>query len=99
MKQKVNISTIFPKYLFWDMEYSNLNLEEDKDIIIPRAMYVTTAESFEKDILRLESIYSKKEILHYLKTTKELISNDVCQLVSKRYNTAPFLRFKNLWLL
>lgn len=96
MKQKVNISTIFPKYLFWDMEYSNLNLEEDKDIIIPRAMYVTNAESFEKDILRLESIYSKKEILHYLKTTKELISNEVCQLVSKRYNTAPFLRFKNL---
>lgn len=96
MKQKVNISTIFPKHLFWDMDYNKLNLEEDKDIIIPRAMYVTTSDSFENDILRLESIYSKKEILNYLKNTKELISNEVCMLVSKRYNTTPFSRFKNI---
>lgn len=78
------------------MDYSKLNLEEDKDIIIPRAMYATTSDSFEKDILRLESIYSKKEILNYLKNTKELISNEVCMLVSKRYNTTPFSRFKNI---
>lgn len=58
MKQKVNISNIFPKYLFWDMDYDKLNPQKDKNIIIPRAMYVTTSESFEEDILRLESLYT-----------------------------------------
>ncbi|WP_144282607.1 DUF6922 domain-containing protein [Chryseobacterium echinoideorum] len=96
MKQKVNIASIFPKYLFWDMDYSKLNSETDKDIIIPRAMYATTLESFENDILKLESIYSKKDILNHLKNTKELISNEVCTMVSQRYNVASFSRFKKV---
>lgn len=94
MKQRINIATIFPKYLFWDMEYDKLSPKKDKDIIIPRAMYATTADSFEKDIQKLESIYSQKDILYYLQTTKEIISNEVCILVSRRYKTAPFARFK-----
>lgn len=96
MKQKVNIASIFAKYLFWDMDYSKLNSEADKDIIIPRAMYATTLESFENDILKLESIYSKKDILNHLKNTKELISNEVCTMVSQRYNVASFSRFKKV---
>ncbi len=93
MKQKVNITTIFPKYLFWDMDYSKLNLKSDKDIIIPRALYATSIDTFEEDITRLEKLYPKKDILKYLKNTKELISNEVCVLVSKRYNSSPFARF------
>ena len=96
MKQRVNIATIFPKYLFWDMDYHKLNAQRDKDIIIPRAMYATTSDSFEEDILRLESLYSKEDILNYLKNTKELISNEVCALVSKRYNATSFARFKRI---
>lgn len=94
MKQKVNIATIFPKHLFWDMDYSKLNPQKDKDIIIPRAMYVTTSDTFEEDILRLERLYSKDEILNYLKNTKELISNEVCILISERYKIASFARFR-----
>ena len=94
MKQNVNIAAIFPKYLFWDMDYSKRKPERDKDIIIPRAMDATTADSFEEDIQKLERIYSKKDILNYLKNTKELISNEVCALVSKRYKTALFSRFR-----
>lgn len=94
MKQPINITTIFPKYLFWDMDYSKLNPHRDKDIIIPRAMYATTVDSFEEDIQRLENIYSKKDILNYLKNTKEMISNEVCLLVSKRYSSPSFLRFR-----
>ncbi len=94
MKQNVNISAIFPKYLFWDMDYHKLHSEKDKDIIIPRAMYATTADSFEDDIQKLERIYSEKDILNYLKNTKEIISNEVCALVSKRYNTTSFSRFR-----
>ena len=40
------------------MDYTKLNLNKDKDIIIPRAMYATTADSFEKDIQKLEKLYS-----------------------------------------
>ncbi|WP_394344682.1 DUF6922 domain-containing protein [Flavobacterium restrictum] len=41
MKQSVNIATIFPKHLFWDMDHSKLNLSKDKAIIIPRALFTS----------------------------------------------------------
>lgn len=87
------IATIFPKHLFWDMDYSKLNLSKDKSIIIPRALYATTPETFETDILKLEALYSAKDIVKYLKLTTENISNKVCISVAKRYNVKPFLRF------
>lgn len=78
------------------MDHSKLSLSRDKDIIIPRAMYATTSETFEKDIQKLESLYSKAMIVKYLKNTKELISNEVCALVAKRYNVPVFARFKQV---
>jgi hypothetical protein len=94
MKHKVNIESVFPKHLFWDMDYSKLDSSRDKDIIIPRAVFATTEETFERDIKRLESIYSKADIIKYLKETKERISNNVCKMVSQRYNVETFYRFK-----
>lgn len=96
MKRQTDITTIFPKYLFWDMDYSKLHLKKDKDIIIPRAMYATTSETFDEDIQRLENLYTSSEIVTFLKNTKELISNEVCALVSKRYNIPVFARFKQV---
>lgn len=93
MKQQVNIATIFPKHLFWDMDHSKLNLSKDAAIIIPRALFATTPETFETDILKLEELYSTKDIVKYLKATTENISNKVCVSVSKRYKVKPFLRF------
>ena len=93
MKQSVNIATIFSKHLFWDMDYTKLDLSKDKAIIIPRALYATTPETFETDILKLESLYSAKDIVKYLKLTTENVSNKVCISVAKRYNVKPFLRF------
>lgn len=94
MKQNINIATIFPKHLFWDMDYSKLNLKTDLDSIIPRAMYATTKDTFDQDIEKLEQFYTKEQIIEHLKSTKELISNQVCVLVSKRYNVEQFYRFK-----
>jgi formate dehydrogenase maturation protein FdhE len=93
VKQSINIATIFPKHLFWDMDYSKLNLSRDKDIIIPRALFATTEETFETDIQKLEELYSAKDIVKYLKLTTENISNKVCISVAKRYNVKPFHRF------
>lgn len=47
MKTNVDITKIFPKHLFWDMDYSKLNLKTDLDSIIPRAMYATTKDTFD----------------------------------------------------
>ncbi|WP_339660023.1 DUF6922 domain-containing protein [Croceibacter atlanticus] len=93
MQQQVDISKVFPKYAFWDMDSSKLSIKRDKDIIIPRALYVTTRDSFSKDIKVLEQFYSKSDIVSILKNTKENISNQVCELVSKRYHTKPFKRY------
>ncbi|MGG7035699.1 MAG: DUF6922 domain-containing protein [Flavobacterium sp.] len=93
MNKSVNIAAVFPKYLFWDMDLNKLSLSRDKDIIIPRALYATTPETFEDDIKRLEQFYSPATIVKYLKNTKENISNKVCLSVAKRYNVQPFLRF------
>ena len=93
MNKSVNIATIFPKHLFWDMDYNKLNLSKDKAIIIPRALFATTPETFETDILKLETLYSAKDIVKYLKLTTENISNKVCLSLAKRYNVKPFLRF------
>jgi hypothetical protein len=46
-----------------------------------------------EDILRLEAFYAPQQIVQQLQTTKELISNEVCALVSERYHVAPFSRF------
>ncbi len=75
------------------MDSSKLSLQGDKDIIIPRALYATTKDSFLKDIKLLEEYYSKSENVDILKNTKENISNQVCELVSNRYNTKPFHRY------
>ncbi|TRX27744.1 hypothetical protein FNW25_05650 [Flavobacterium franklandianum] len=96
MKQSVNIATIFPKHLFWDMDHSKLHLSRDADIIIPRALFATNEEIFATDISILEQFYSKNNILKHLKTTKERISNEVCAMVAKRYNVPIFARFKQL---
>lgn len=93
LKQRIDISKVFPKYAFWDMDSSKLSIKRDKAIIIPRALYATTKDSFPKDIKVLEAFYSKKEIVDILKHTKENISNQLCELVSQRYHTEPFYRY------
>jgi hypothetical protein len=93
MRAKIQISTIFPPYLFWDMDLAQLDSKRDKDIIIPRALLATTDDSFSEDILKLESLYSKSQIISHLKSTKERISNEVCEMISKRYSIDTFRRF------
>jgi hypothetical protein len=93
MVKQNNISKIFPKHLFWDVDMTCLDLEKDKDLIIPRALFATTTETFQSDILKLESLYPKTQILQELKTTKERISNQVCTLVARRYHVKNFARF------
>ncbi|WP_286862531.1 MULTISPECIES: DUF6922 domain-containing protein [Sphingobacterium] len=89
-----DISQFLPKYLFWDVDPKNLDIEDDKDFIIPRALMATTAETFAKDIQPLEQLYSKTQIVAELKKTKERISNEVCKLVAHRYHVKQFLRYK-----
>jgi len=93
MPKGIKISTLFPKHLFWDMNYEHLNSELDKDIIIPRALYMTNKQTFNQDIEKLEFLYTPDQIVYQLKETKEMISNEICELVAKRYKVPVFHRF------
>ncbi len=94
MKTAVSISSILPKYLFWDMDFNKLDINKDQDIIIPRSLLNTSKDSFLTDIQKIEQFYSAAQIIQVLQTTKERISNEVCLLVAERYSIAPFYRFK-----
>ena len=72
-----------------------LDVQQDKDIIIPRALFMSNADSFEADIAKLESFYSVADIVSNLKATKERISNKVCALVADRYHIPVFSRFSH----
>jgi len=94
MKITSNIANTLPKQVFWDMDSNKLSTKKDKEIIIPRAVLTTTKETFIKDITLLENTYSANDIYNTLKNTKERISNNVCKMVSERYNMPEFLRYK-----
>lgn len=94
MSEKANITMLFPKHLFWDFNYSQLDIEDDMSVIIPRALYNTSEQSFDIDIAKLESLYSRDRILNELMNTTELISNEVCRLVALRYRVKVFYRFR-----
>lgn len=93
MKSVDNIAEIFPEELFWDVNMSQLDIQEDKDLIIPRALYATTESTFPEDISRLEQLYNHSEIVKELKSTKERISNEVCTMVAQRYHVKHFSRY------
>lgn len=75
------------------MNYETLDFEQDKDVIIPRALYFSNKSTFESDIQKLENIYTASQIVSQLKITEEFISNEVCELVSLRYSIPIFQRF------
>jgi len=87
------IPSVFPKHLFWDQDYSQLDAERDRDIIIPRALFFTDNRSFSDDIAKLEKFYRPQQIVQELRNTKELISNEVCAMVAERYSVPLFRRF------
>jgi hypothetical protein len=89
------ISSVFPKHLFWDHDMERLDAHKDKAIIIPRALFMSNADSFNSDIEKLENLYSSADIISNLKSTKERISNKVCELVANRYHIPLFFRFSH----
>lgn len=95
MRAHPDISSIFPEYLFWDSDMSKLDLELDQEFIIPRALYMTNARSFDANISQLEQYYSISQIVTALKSTKENISNEVCKMVAQRYQIPAFKRFSH----
>jgi len=95
MNRAIKISSVFPKHLFWDVRLEQLDAERDQDLIVPRALIMTNEESFVQDIEKLELIYSSAEIINVLKTTKERISNKVCEMVANRYHIPVFHRYSH----
>lgn len=95
VKKNAIIEEILPRESFWDIKFDQLNADRDKSLIVPRALYFTTPQTFDRDIERLERIYNKTEILKELKSTKEPLSNKLLALVASRYHVPVFNRFTN----
>lgn len=93
MKKRVDISQLFPKYVFWDVNPKRLDVERDFYLIIPRALFATDENNFEANIQKLEDLYPRETILQILQQTREAISNKVCELVAQRYQVEPFYRW------
>lgn len=93
MPKTAKISSLFPKHLFWDVIPDQLDIDRDKDFIIPRALYLTNKATFNADIVKLETLYSPEQILTQLKNTREKISNVVLECVANRYQVPVFRRF------
>ena len=70
MRLKADILNQFSKASFWDVDVSKLDVTADKDLIIPRALYLSTAQTFHADIGKLERLYSPLQIIETLKSTK-----------------------------
>jgi hypothetical protein len=75
------------------MDSSKLKVDIDAAIIVPRALFFSTIDTFEKDIDKLEQLYSEEEILTILTETTEAVSNEVCELIANRYSAPLFHRF------
>ena len=95
VSKNANILEILPRESFWDMKFDQLKADRDRSLIVPRALYFTTPQTFDRDIERLEKIYNKTEILKELKSTKEPLSNKLLALVASRYHVPVFNRFTN----
>ncbi len=93
VKKSANIAEILPRESFWDIKFDQLNADRDRSLIVPRALYFTTPQTFDRDIEQLEKIYNKTEILKELKSTKEPLSNQLLALVASRYHVPVFHRF------
>lgn len=55
-QNKSSLIDLFPKHLFWDIDYSKLSIKANKEIIIPRALFSTNINSFDNDITKLETL-------------------------------------------
>ena len=93
MKKRVDLSRIFPKYVFWDADPRRLDVQRDLGLVIPRALFATDENNFETNIEKLENLYSKETILSTLQNTREMISDKVCEMVAKRYHVPTFYRY------
>lgn len=94
MNEIPTIADLFPPHLFWDLDVHSLNVVEDKSIIIPRALYFTNKSTFPVDIARLEQLYTPSEIVHELRHTHTLISNEVRKLVAERFNVTDIINVR-----
>ena len=94
MKHQKNInkplSSIFPKYVFWDCDVDVLSLKvwQDRSFIIQRVLKMADSD-FVILINKLESIFSVEEIKYYANESMEIMGNELIESLCKRYDMKP----------
>lgn len=86
MKKTVNILEKIPNYVFWDLDVTKLNIQKDSDVVISRILMFSDFSNYSDNILFLESLYTEETIKSVIIASTERISDEICSLISKRYN-------------
>lgn len=86
-----SLSDLFPRGLFWDVDVSNLSIDQDQDFIIQRVLsrHMNKVEY----LLDLERLYPKELIKFYALSSPDIFGNDNIDFVAKHYGLNP-LDFK-----
>lgn len=88
----INLSDLFPRAIFWDVNIEKLSPKKDRDLIIQRVLsrHMNTLENLEN----LEKLYSKNIIKIFAKNSSEIRGNENIEFIANRYGLRPNA-FKN----
>lgn len=95
MKTQNNIVNNLPKYMFWDLDVSKLNIQKDFDVIIARVLMFSDFSNYKENILFLESLYNEDTIKKTIISSSSTISDEVCKLTSERYQISIQSKFNS----
>ncbi|MBW6483111.1 MAG: hypothetical protein K0B10_08615 [Vicingaceae bacterium] len=84
------LSSIFPKYVFWDCDVDKLSLKnwQDRSFIIQRVLKMADVD-FKVLVNKLELIFSIEEIKYYANESMEIIGNELIEKLCNRYKMKP----------
>lgn len=82
-----NLSDIFPREMFWDMNMDDLSLEKDSDFIIQRVLSRSMHNS--EYLVKLEKLYSNSEISAIALQSSEIRGNEDIEFIAERYQLKP----------
>jgi hypothetical protein len=82
-----NLSDLFSRAIFWDVNIEKLSPNKDKDLIIQRVLsrHMNRLENLEN----LEKLYSKSVIKSFAKNSSEINGNENIEFIASRYGLQP----------
>lgn len=85
-----------PRVFFWDVDIESLDLKRDYFFIISRILSFTTVEFLCHNIEIIRTQFDIQIIQEVLENTTEIISDDICKLMSEMYSIPNYSKSTNI---